>query len=333
MSMYLLCSLFTSWTATVFSIILLIFSSSNASSQRNSSSNCVSLLIKLPAFIFNSPSFSSTMWLPSKDCGALPTTSLDKFLLLEWIQAAQRRLVKRARARRKPNAASLELEQARFERKHSCKDISGPSAFSHSLPPLLAFVTIFQCVVTSISFVPPMHWQGPFLRTVASISQSTETQIQILSCLNFFTWAWKDLVWFARLRLNPSSLLSVARLTSISGRAHNHLRPKNLSHSGLRLTGGLARTNSGAILHHAVNWKTECEGIWVNKEPTRAVLGTKNLSIFYSSFLPTQSILQITIFRCLSSFPPVVEEVASIDQLAKLLTFLPVLNTFNFHHT
>ena len=44
-------------------------------------------------------------------------------------------------------------------------------------------------------------------------------------------------------------------------------------------------------------------------------------------FLSAQPILQITMLLRRISFPSVVEEVAAISQLAKLLTFLPVLHT------
>ena len=73
------------------------------------------------------------------------------------------------------------------------------------------------------------------------------------------------------------------------------------------------------------NWvwkKTKSVG-----QKTWAVLGTKDLSIFHSCFLSTQSILQITVLCFGFGVWSVVEEVATINQLAKQLTFFPVLNT------
>ena len=57
------------------------------------------------------------------------------------------------------------------------------------------------------------------------------------------------------------------------------------------------------------------------------MFGSKNSSIMHPRCLSTQPILQITMLCRLKSFPSVVEEVAAISQLAKLLTFLPVLHT------
>ena len=57
------------------------------------------------------------------------------------------------------------------------------------------------------------------------------------------------------------------------------------------------------------------------------MFGSKNSSIMHPRFLSAQPILQITMLLRRISFPSVVEEVAAISQLAKLLTFLPVLHT------
>ena len=68
----------------------------------------------------------------------------------------------------------------------------------------------------------------------------------------------------------------------------------------------------------------------VSNKETWTVFGSKNSSIMHPRCLSTQPILQITMLCRLKSFPSVVEEVAAVSQLAKLLTFLPVLHALKF---